>query len=347
LTLNERIEKFLIDRGAVSVGFATLETLEGGPPSADLTYVLPEARSAVSFALPLDRENIRAFLGKKSMVAYESENLAALDNVTHLSSMLADWLHERGYESKGVLADTGFRKEITDWRLSMPPDLSHRYVAVRSGTGSFGWSGNVGLEDYGTAIMLGTTVTAAELEPTEPIPEEESFCTKCKLCVDSCASGLFERDKEESVTLGGYTFKFAMHNSYLLCDLVAGGFSGLHPSGKWSTWSPGRYRIPQSEDERLSTLLRSIKNYASWQQLGDGPGGFEMPFLEGVNLRVTCGNCQIVCWGDKEATRENYRLLSSSGCVVQREDGANEVLPPDEAERVFQSMNPSHQELYQ
>jgi hypothetical protein len=36
--------------GAVAVGVATVETLEGGPPSTDLSYVLPNARSAIMFA---------------------------------------------------------------------------------------------------------------------------------------------------------------------------------------------------------------------------------------------------------------------------------------------------------
>ena len=46
-------------------------------------------------------------------------------------------------------------------------------MAVRAGVGSFGWSGNVGLKGVGTAIILCTTVTSADLAPTAPEPEEE------------------------------------------------------------------------------------------------------------------------------------------------------------------------------
>jgi epoxyqueuosine reductase len=297
--------------------------------------------------LPLDREKIRAFLGKESMVAHESDNFETNFNVTRLSFDLAEWLREKGHESRGLLSNLTYRTEVEGWRLSMPPDLSHRYIAVRSGLGSLGWSGNVGITGYGTAVILGTTVTSAELPPTEPAPEEESFCTKCKLCVASCASGMFDKEREDSVTLGGHTFKYARRNSYLLCDFVCGGFTGLHPSGKWSTWSPGRYRIPDSEGELANSLVRSIGNYMSWRQLGDGPGSYENPTLEGVNLRLTCGNCQLVCWGSEEETRENYRLLSGSGCVLQLEDGSNVVLPPDDAEIAFGRMDPSHRALYE
>ncbi|MBW2284596.1 MAG: epoxyqueuosine reductase, partial [Deltaproteobacteria bacterium] len=36
--------------GACAAGIATVDTLAGGPPSADMTYVLPGAKSAVCFA---------------------------------------------------------------------------------------------------------------------------------------------------------------------------------------------------------------------------------------------------------------------------------------------------------
>jgi epoxyqueuosine reductase QueG len=42
--------EFLEVQGASKVGVATVETLAGGPPSTNLEYVLPGAKSAVSFA---------------------------------------------------------------------------------------------------------------------------------------------------------------------------------------------------------------------------------------------------------------------------------------------------------
>ena len=44
--------------GAGGVGIVTTEMLAGGPPSTDLTYVLPNAKTAVSFAVPLDQKFI-------------------------------------------------------------------------------------------------------------------------------------------------------------------------------------------------------------------------------------------------------------------------------------------------
>ncbi len=52
--LTLKVKEFPINYGASIVGITTLVTLAGGPPSTDLTYVLEEARSAVTFAVPLD-----------------------------------------------------------------------------------------------------------------------------------------------------------------------------------------------------------------------------------------------------------------------------------------------------
>jgi len=52
--------------GAVAVGAVTVENLKGGPPSTDLSYVLPAARSAISFAVPLNQDHIDAWFAKKS-----------------------------------------------------------------------------------------------------------------------------------------------------------------------------------------------------------------------------------------------------------------------------------------
>lgn len=100
---------------------------------------------------------------------FEKNNLEVNINATVLSEELANWLKEKGYQARGTMANNHYRKEVSGWQVKMPPDISHRYVAVRSGVGSFGWSGNVGIKGYGASIILDTTVTSAELTPTDPI----------------------------------------------------------------------------------------------------------------------------------------------------------------------------------
>jgi epoxyqueuosine reductase len=52
------VKEMALRLGATIVGINATTTLEGGPPSTDLSYVLQNARSAVTFAVPLD-QNIR------------------------------------------------------------------------------------------------------------------------------------------------------------------------------------------------------------------------------------------------------------------------------------------------
>ena len=343
--LENDIRDFLKERGAINVGFATLETLAGGPPSVDLTYQLEGARSAVSFALPLDRDKIRPYLSKEDRLGYDEEQVEKSIMSSKVSKACVEFIEGEGFAAARVHGNNKYRTEIKGWQLLMHPDISHRYVAVASGLGSFGWSGNVGMKGYGTAIILGTVVTTADLEPTDPIPEEESFCDKCKLCAASCVGGMFSKNEETSVTLGGRTYTFARRIDYTRCMFVCGGFTGLHKSGKWSTWSPGRYKIPESNQDCLNTMLRAIKTYEKWPALPT-QGGYSATPLGGMNVKLTCGNCNYLCWGDKDETRENYRLLTSSGCVVQRPTGEKVVLPPEEAAAEFEKMDPAHRELY-
>ncbi len=58
--------EFPLSHGAFASGIATVETLRGGPPSTDLSFVLSGARSAVSFALPFDRTTIVPTLQRRT-----------------------------------------------------------------------------------------------------------------------------------------------------------------------------------------------------------------------------------------------------------------------------------------
>jgi len=341
--LSEEVKEFARSRGAMAVGIATVETLKAGPPSIDLNYKLKGARSAVSFALPMNREMIRAFLAKKDRASHEQDNLSTNVRSTELSWQIAAFIKKQGFEARGTSSNLKYRKEVPGWELTLPPDISHRYLAVRSGVGSFGWSGNVGIKGFGTALILGTCLTTAELEPTEPVPEDQAFCDKCKLCVSACAVEMFEKDKEVSVTIGGKTFSHAARRSYLLCQFCCGGLTGLHKSKKWSTWSPGRFSIPEKEPELLKELLRAVSLYSQRPAM---PGGYTHPAAGGIRQYMTCGNCQVVCCGDKQETSKNLKLLHNSGCVFQKPDGELYAAPAEEAETVFEEMDQEHKRLY-
>jgi epoxyqueuosine reductase len=340
--LTEQVKVLARSYGAVSVGIATLETLEGGPPSADLLYALPEARSAISFALPLDRNFIRPYLAKKDRLGHEQDNLRVNMLATGIAAHLAKHLEQRGFPSIGQVANESYRKEEKIVRAGMHPDLSHRYLAVRSGVGWFGFSGNVITSRYGAAVILGTCVTSAELIPTDPLPAEESYCDRCRLCLASCCSGLMDPEEEARVTLGGRTFSYGKRRNYLRCEFVCGGMSGLHPSKNWSTCSPGRFFIPQDDRAFREAMAKGIKAYSRRPPM---KGGFPH-ILMTSKLYLTCGNCQLVCWPGREDRKENFRILSSSGCIIQKPDGSLERVSPSEAEIYMRGLDEEKRSLY-
>lgn len=349
--------------GAVRVGFVTLETLAGGPEGANLKYLLPSAESAVCWAVPLQKDLIRPYLGKTHPNArgeHEEDNIGINIKSSKMSLKIAKFLEEKGYEAASVVANNKYREDVPNWNITLPPEISLRYLAVRSGIASFGWSGNVGLKDYGTAIILGATITNAKLDPTDPIPVEDSFCTECKICTRVCAFQMFSPDEKVEITLGGYNFSYSKRLDKLRCVLTCGGFNGLHKSGKFSTFSPGRYDYPETPMEVRRVLTAAMSGQRKRPLIKDSSGGYipasfsggrgasSLPTEETKNdvVQLTCGNCQIICTGDPKETAKNYKILVNSGCVIQREDGTLEVFPPDKAKEEFEKMPLKRQRWY-
>ncbi len=336
---------YLMLEGACAAGVATTETLAGGPPSTDLEYVLAGAKSAVSFAVPLDAVKIERYLSKQDQAGHQEDNLRTNFFVTGLAVGLASYLDQRGYPSYGVAANVVYRKDTPRGLIDFAPDLSHRYVAVRSGVGWFGLSGNVITKTHGAAVILGTVVTSAALEPTEPLPVEAKYCDECRLCMASCLSGLMDKKERTTVTMGGMEFRYSKRLSYHRCDLVCGGFTGLAKNGKWSTWSPGRFPIPKRDEEFQPALLKAVMD--SWPR-PEIAGGFYHPAMPGQRkINFTCGNCQLLCHPDRAERKRRYKLLTNSGVVVQHADGSLEAVSAAVAQRHVAAMSPEQRAAYE
>ncbi len=341
--LTRRVIDYARLEGACKVGIATLETLSGGPPTADITYVLPEARSAVCFAFALDQALIPPFLMKEDRRSHERDNIRSNTLASGTSIDLARYLDQMGHPSYALSANNVYRKDTKRGALDMYPDISLRYLAVASGVAAFGLSGNVHTSEQGAGIILGALITSAELTPTAPMTEEENYCDGCRLCMTSCASSMMDPKEEEGVTLGGREYTYSKRRSYLRCEFVCGGFTGLHPSGKWSTWSPGRFEIPEDNKEFIAALRHGMKAYEGRPSV---EGGFFNP-LSKKKLNLTCGNCQLICVPDKEERKRRHKMITDSGCVVQGPDGTLEPVSSEEAVRRMASMPAETRALYE
>ena len=342
--LNQLVKDLTLNAGAIDVGIATTETLEGGPPSTDLSYVLHGARSAVVFALPLDPGKIEQFLKKEDFSGHCLDNVRTNTLASGISLELTRFLEMKGHAAVPVESNFVYRKDTPRGLLDEKPPISHRYLAVRAGIAHFGLSGNVIRKKEGGAVILGSVVTDAPLMPTDPLPAGENYCDACKLCQSACASGLMHPDEKTTITLGGVEFSYAKRQSYNRCDYVCGGFTGLSKSGRWSTWSPARFPIPEKDEEFLGALVNTIKPYAFRPRPGIG---FYHALLPGNKGQLTCGHCQIICHPDKDIRKRRFKMLTDAGVVIQLEDESLKAVSPEKAREYLAAMSPEKRALYE
>ncbi len=342
--MTRRVTELAACLGAVAVGIATNETLAGGPPSVDLTYVLPGALSAVSFLIPLDQQHIEPYLKKEDRRSYERNNVQTNALISGISFEIASYLNQKGFPSSAQAANLVYRTDTPNGPHDEKPPVSHRYLAVRSGIGHLGLSGNVITRDFGAAVILGSVVTTAALMSTDPLPPEENYCDGCRLCMASCASGYMSSEEITKVHMGGYEFSYSKRRHHNRCDYVCGGFTGLHQSGQWSTWSSGRFPIPDSDEDFLPAMIEAAPAYKARPR---PEGGFFHFLMPGNKINFTCNNCSLVCHPDKETRKRRYRMLTESGVVVQNADGTLEAVPPEEAIQRLAAMPPARRAFYE
>jgi epoxyqueuosine reductase QueG len=342
--ITRRVKDLARCYGASTVGIVTTDMLEGGPPSADLTYVLPNAKSAVSYAVSLDQRFIDPWFKKENHEAHFQNNIQANVIASGISLEIANYLNQKGYPTIPLTANTAYRADTEKGRYDEKPPVSHRYLAVRSGVGFFGLSGNVLTKTNGAAVILGSAVTEAELVPTEPLPVEDNYCDDCRMCQAACASGYIDGEKRVTVTMGGLDYSHSQKHHHSRCDYVCGGFTGLHKSGKWSTWSPGRFSIPDKDTEFFPALVNAVGPYLKRPKNKNAVFNVIMP---GDRVELTCGNCQLICHPDKEVRKRRYQMLAESGVVVQNPDGTLEAVSAEEAKKRMTAMDPDTRALYE
>ena len=326
-SLKGEIVSLAREMGVAKTGFTSRERLEDAPPSADLGYVLPGARSAISLVAPLDKSAIRAYLGKKDWMTHVDDMKDTYRRLKTAGLAIRDLLRERGFEAELPYLNFDYRQG-QPFAAKVPP-LSNRYVAVAAGIGWLGWSGNVITPEYGAPITLATVVTSAELEP-DPIAEGGSGCDNCRLCSASCASYFISPKEETTVTIAGRTYRHNRKASNLRCDVTCGGANGAKgPDARWSTWSYHRLDLPgpgadaafekavlEQYEGNSNKMLRVLIDFEK-NQVRD----WERYDWIVDKLLLTCGNCMLICWPEMEDRKENYRLLTTSGRVVKGEQG--------------------------
>jgi len=152
------------------------------------------------------------------------------------------------------------------------------------------------------------------------------------------------KDEETVVNMGNVDFSYSKRRTYNRCEYVCGGFSGLHQSGKWSTWSAARFPIPEKDEEFLEALIKAVPAYRNRKKTDYG---LYHPLVPGSLLEFTCGHCQFICHPDKKVRQKRYKMLVNSGVVIQEQDGTLRAVTPEEAKNHISKMGPEQRALYE
>ena len=246
---NEIVMDMAKTLGASHVGITTKNSLNDSHQTTDLDYILDGAESAVTFAVPFsdkDLDNVvDMYLKKQDHKKLETAKVRATTLANGIALEISGLLNQVGYKTTPVHSNFVYRKESpAEYRV---PPLSHKFLAFRGGIGHIGYSGMIITKEYGANIALASVVTQAKLEATNALPESENYCDNCKLCSKVCLGDYMLNDEHED-EIGGVKYKTALKAHPMRCSFVCTGSTG-YKGGNWSTWSPARFNIPESDDE--------------------------------------------------------------------------------------------------
>lgn len=358
LSLEDQIKKVAIKAGAALVGITSKDRLLGNECS-DPTYYLPSAESVIGFAVPLDKEIIRNYLKKTDVSAQREQSMhegRLYHKLQDIGAALKEFLESEGYEAVNCKVNMDYRKykrrrkdletlkqlfelvqnepdhplvqalksdKIKLVNPNLTPYISLRYVAVASGIGRLGWSGNLVTPEYGARVYLGAVVTNAKLKPDPYV--QEVPCNRCKVCVSTCQGAFFDAKESQKVRIGDIEEEIGKKHVLAKCILSCGGLTGQSKYKTWSTWSPWRVDIPDNDAEAQKVLQQTFRDHiltggAKAKNIlrltTDTHLGFGKEVKPVENFDVTCGVCQLICWETEEERRKNAQLLHSSGEVV-------------------------------
>lgn len=339
--LKRELVDLAISMGAVGARIADLEMLKE-PPSANPTYVLPEAQSVIAFAVPLGKDWIPNYLGKVTRKVFKRVMYEKYQRIGAIGQEMVEHLQKRGFRAVNPSPNGVYRPEVSSLGF-MVPDFSHRYAALASGLGTLGWSGNVLIKGHWAATFLGSVVTDAVLPSDAPL--EEKLCDDCRICAQVCPLGFINPKESQSVILGGREYVCSKKGNHMRCGLSCGGWVGISQDGKWSSWAVLRYKVPDDDNKMKDVFKRAVRDPAAEYILEhiffEGAREASMPRGKGVlvrsleNTNPTCCHCALVCSGPREERTKLMGLIHSSGVVIRLEDGTEKAVKPEELEVVF------------
>lgn len=295
LSFEQQIKQIARNAGANLVGITSKDRLIDNKYS-DPTYYLTSVESVIGFAVSLNQEIVRDFLGKKNKAA--QERMSRLEGETYhkleeIGEAIKEFLESQGYHAVNCEVNMDYRrvkrkkvnqsldqmknlialieknpndplvelikKRDNFYDPDLTPKISLRYAAVACGIGRLGWSGNLITAEYGARIYLGAVVTDAKLNSDPQLLE--SPCNQCKICTSVCQGQFFDSEDSQTVKIGEIEETIGKKHSLSKCILSCGGFTGQSKFKEWGTWSPWRISIPADDAEADKAFNQTLKEF--------------------------------------------------------------------------------------
>lgn len=329
MTAESEIKQLAISEGATLCGIASTARLKSGPPSADPTYVMGDAKSVVSYAIAFDYGILAQFMAKEAFDPFVKHKKDLETLLYTVGDTLAAHLKEQGHKAHVVSINSVYRPEpgVPDpsEARAMIPDFSLRYGAIAAGLGRTGWSGNIMTKDFGAAVVLGAVITDAALEE-DPLLEENP-CDRCMACVRVCPADMIKRQESVTLEMFGLKDEIAAKRTNNACYMSCTDYHGLAPDGKWSNWSPYRQDGGLPEDDAvLDKACNSCRKVDP-----NNEKFFGKPYREFITdpeekLHSPCGFCSYICAGTAPQRHGTRVRIQRSGITVLRPTGERAII---------------------
>jgi len=258
------LRQLCLDAGADDVGFVSVDRPELDDQRADVLGAFPPTRTLVSLACRMNREPIRS--PARSVANLEFHQTT--DHVNEVARAVVRRLDAQGVPALNVTA--GFPMEMARFPGKVWA-VSHKPVAAAAGLGHMGVHRNVIHPRFGSFVILGTVLLAAEVD-TESRPVDFNPCLECKLCVAACPVGAIKPD-------GRFDPSACMTHNYR--EFMSGFTDWVEQIAGSRTAADYRRRVTDAETASMWQSLSFGANYKAAYCLAVCPAGEDViaPFL--------------------------------------------------------------------
>jgi Fe-S-cluster-containing hydrogenase component 2 len=254
------------EAGADDVGFVEIDRSILDPDRVDILNVLPGTRTLIGVVSRLNRGPIRSPARSISNTEFHQVG----DSVNHICHRIVSVLEEQGIRAVNPAA--GFPMEADRWNRGKMWTVSHKRVAVAAGLGQMGIHRNVIHPRYGSFVLLGTVLMAAEVSQNDQ-PIEYNPCVECKLCVAACPVGAIGSD-------GRFDFSACYTHNYR--EFMGGFADWVDNIADSKNASDYRAKVSDRETVSMWQSLSFGANYKSAYCISVCPAGEDVigPFLD-------------------------------------------------------------------